>query len=216
MDDKIMGPKPDEPDQADELADLLGGLGVAGGRKCEVCFIKRVYPAACSIATDACSRLDDQNAQHCKDCKDLAHKARARSSDSDGGLPPSSAKIRMLIKLLKDVEDRSRQTEKTIVFSQFTSFLNLIEPFLKSAGLAYVRCESPSNSRPEFKASIVPEHSVDDGSMRNDKRQDALEKIKTSTTVRVILISFKCGSTGKHVVLQTSCAVRTCRFQVSI
>lgn len=33
--------------------------------------------------------------------------------------------------------------------------------------------------------------------MRNDKRLEALETIKTSTAVRVILISFKCGSTGE-------------------
>ena len=38
--------------------------------------------------------------------------------------------------------------------------------------------------------------SADDGSMRNDKRQEALATIKKSTRVRVILISFKAGSTG--------------------
>ena len=48
----------------------------------------------------------------------------------------------MLLKLLRDVEDRSERQEKTIVFSQFTSFLNLIEPFLKKEGIAFVRCES--------------------------------------------------------------------------
>ena len=47
----------------------------------------------------------------------------------------------MLLKLLNDVEERSEKKEKTIVFSQFTSFLNLIEPFLKKTGVAYVRCE---------------------------------------------------------------------------
>lgn len=29
-----------ELDQADELADLLGGLGVADGKNCDVCFTK--------------------------------------------------------------------------------------------------------------------------------------------------------------------------------
>lgn len=38
-----------------------------------------------------------------------------------------------------------------------------------------------------------------DGSMRNDKRQEALEKIKTDDNVAVILISFKAGSTGEKV-----------------
>lgn len=27
----------DSDDEADELADMLGGLGVSGGKKCEVC-----------------------------------------------------------------------------------------------------------------------------------------------------------------------------------
>ncbi len=43
--------------------------------------------------------------------------------------------------------------------------------------------------------------------MRNDKRQAALDAIKTDPSVRVILISFKSGSTGlnltccNHVIL---------------
>lgn len=34
--------------------------------------------------------------------------------------------------------------------------------------------------------------------MRNDKRQEALEKIRSSEDVRLILISFKAGSTGEN------------------
>ena len=33
---------PDE-EQVDELADMLGGLGVEGGIKCDVCFTRYVY-----------------------------------------------------------------------------------------------------------------------------------------------------------------------------
>ncbi len=40
IDDRPVETKHDEPDQADELADLLGGLGVVNGKKCEVCFVK--------------------------------------------------------------------------------------------------------------------------------------------------------------------------------
>jgi len=38
IDDGSVEPKISTPDQADELADMLGGLGVIGGKKCEVCF----------------------------------------------------------------------------------------------------------------------------------------------------------------------------------
>lgn len=88
-----------------------------------------------------------------------------------------SAKIRMLLKILGDIEARG-EGEKTIVFSQFTGFLDILEPFLKARGVRFVRY---------------------DGSMKNDKRQESLETIKTSNTVRVILISFKAGSTGLNL-----------------
>lgn len=55
---------------------------------------------------------------------------------------PSSAKIRMILKLLKEVDERSQGEEKTIVFSQFTKMLDLIEPFLNEKGIKYVRCKS--------------------------------------------------------------------------
>ncbi|KAK4687668.1 hypothetical protein P7C73_g2453, partial [Tremellales sp. Uapishka_1] len=161
IDNKPVDPKMDERDEGDELADMLGGLGVAGGKKCQVCFIE----------------LENPTASHCTDCEDLARRARATSMESSG-LPPDSAKIRMLLKLLNDIEERSKSTEKSIVFSQFTSFLNLIEPFLKEKDIKYVRY---------------------DGSMRNDKRVESLEQIKSSPSVRVILISFKAGSTGLNL-----------------
>lgn len=91
--------------------------------------------------------------------------------------PRDSAKIRMLLKILNDIEGR-KEGEKTIVFSQFTGFLDILEPFLDAHGTKFVRY---------------------DGSMRNDKRQESLETIKTSSTVRVILISFKAGSTGLNL-----------------
>ncbi|ORY23357.1 SNF2 family N-terminal domain-domain-containing protein [Naematelia encephala] len=151
-----------EDSDADELADMLGALGVAGSKTCEICFVK----------------LEVTDDKHCSGCVGIARKARAQSADVEDGLPPSSAKIRMLLKLLADVETRSGSKEKTIVFSQFTSFLNLVEPFLRRAGIKYVRY---------------------DGSMRNEKRQESLEKIKSSPDVRVILISFKAGSTGLNL-----------------
>nr|XP_019049476.1 hypothetical protein I302_03265 [Kwoniella bestiolae CBS 10118]OCF28406.1 hypothetical protein I302_03265 [Kwoniella bestiolae CBS 10118] len=151
-------------DQADELADLLGELGVGSGKTCQLCFVK----------------LQDQSSTHCEPCEDIVKQAesKSQSSEGEGALPPTSAKIRMLLKLLSEVDERSGNKEKTIVFSQFTSFLDLIEPFLKKYGIAYVRY---------------------DGSMRNDKRQESLDKIKNHAGTRVILISFKAGSTGLNL-----------------
>jgi SNF2 family DNA or RNA helicase len=61
-------------------------------------------------------------------------------------LPPDSAKIRKLLDLLKEINSRKDDEgeptgEKTIVFSQFTTMLDLIQPFLKDAGISFVRCK---------------------------------------------------------------------------
>lgn len=71
----------------------------------------------------------------------------AKADSKTGRLPPSSAKIRMILQILGEVDERSAKKQKTIVFSQFTSFLNLLEPFLQDAGVAYVRCEYSRPSR---------------------------------------------------------------------
>jgi SNF2 family DNA or RNA helicase len=52
--------------------------------------------------------------------------------------PTASAKIRQLLQLLGEIRERG---ERTIVFSQFTSFLDLLGPFLKAKGISFVRCE---------------------------------------------------------------------------
>jgi SNF2 family DNA or RNA helicase len=53
--------------------------------------------------------------------------------------PNASAKIRQLLQLLGEIRERG---ERTIVFSQFTSFLDLLGPFLKAKGISFVRCRS--------------------------------------------------------------------------
>lgn len=55
-------------------------------------------------------------------------------------LHPQSAKIRTLLDLLSRIRSGGKG-EKTIVFSQFTSFIDLVEPFLKREGFSFVRCE---------------------------------------------------------------------------
>ena len=40
------------------------------------------------------------------------------------------------------IDERSEGVEKTIIFSQFTTMLDLIEPFLDAQGIKHVRCSS--------------------------------------------------------------------------
>lgn len=146
-------------EETDDLAAILGQLEVA--RKCQMCTTE--------LGPENISPDDDY---HCRDCASLVSNARGKESR------PSSAKIRMIMKLLQEIEERSDGEEKTIIFSQFTSMLNLIEPFLKDAGVKYVRY---------------------DGSMDAKSREASIEALKTDSLVRAILISFKAGSTGLNL-----------------
>ncbi|KAK4100561.1 hypothetical protein N658DRAFT_559604 [Parathielavia hyrcaniae] len=118
-------------------------------------------------------------------------------SDSDGDVPVrrygyaitkpkrssntimTSAKIRELLSILR----KETPSHKFIVFSQFTSMLDLIEPFLRSQpGLKAVRY---------------------DGKMANDAREAALHALRTDPHTRILLCSLKCGSLGLNLTAAT-------------
>lgn len=86
----------------------------------------------------------------------------------------TSSKIKHLLKILHSEVGK----HKFIVFSQFTSMLDLIEPFLKKAHLIYTRY---------------------DGSMRNDLREASLERLRNEKKTRILLCSLKCGSLGLNL-----------------
>ncbi|KAL7924874.1 SNF2 family N-terminal domain-containing protein [Trichoderma austrokoningii] len=90
----------------------------------------------------------------------------------------SSAKIRELTKLLR----AEAHEHKFIVFSQFTSMLDLVEPFLRKEQLRFTRY---------------------DGSMKNDAREESLRKLREDKKTRVLLCSLKCGSLGLNLTAAT-------------
>ena len=96
------------------------------------------------------------------------------SSCSDEPSITSSAKIKHLLTILH----RESKDHKFIVFSQFTSMLDLIEPFLRAENLTFTRY---------------------DGSMRNDLREASLERLRNDKTTRILLCSLKCGSLGLNL-----------------
>ncbi|KAI4142419.1 MAG: hypothetical protein L6R39_004946 [Caloplaca ligustica] len=96
------------------------------------------------------------------------------SSTSTTPSPTSSAKIKQLLKILHGESGQ----HKFIVFSQFTTMLDLIEPFLRAEGLRFTRY---------------------DGSMRNDLREASLERLRNDKKTRILLCSLKCGSLGLNL-----------------
>lgn len=96
-----------------------------------------------------------------------------------GGAPiVPSAKIREMTRILHE----EAHEHKFIIFSQFTSMLDLIEPFLRKAGFKYTRY---------------------DGSMKNDAREESLRQLRENKSVRVLLCSLKCGSLGLNLTAAT-------------
>lgn len=85
-----------------------------------------------------------------------------------------STKIRQLLTIL----EKETPDHKVIVFSQFTSMLDLIEPFLRREGYNFTRY---------------------DGSMRNDLREASLHKLRNDKRTRVLLCSLRCGSLGLNL-----------------
>ncbi|KAL2148215.1 hypothetical protein VTH82DRAFT_4978 [Thermothelomyces myriococcoides] len=91
----------------------------------------------------------------------------------------ASAKIRELLSILR----KETREHKFIVFSQFTTMLDLIEPFLRvQQGLKAVRY---------------------DGKMGSDAREAALRALRTDPHTRILLCSLKCGSLGLNLTAAT-------------
>ncbi|KAH9941545.1 SNF2 family N-terminal domain-containing protein [Amylocystis lapponica] len=166
-DREAVEPKPvkdnEEDDDADDLADRLAGVGLSAARRCQVCQAE---------LTSSNTGKDDA----CTDCEALVAKTRRQRADSS--LPPDSSKIRKMLDILHEIDERSEGAEKTIIFSQFTSMLDITQEFLKAEGFRYVRY---------------------DGSMNKAQRDVALNTIKEDKETTIILISFKAGSTGLNL-----------------
>jgi len=94
----------------------------------------------------------------------------------------SSAKITTLISHLRRLKNTDRQS-KTVIFSQFTSFLSLLEPALASSRITYLRF---------------------DGSMSQKARTATLDKFNNAPGFTVLLLSLRAGGVG----LNLTCAKR--------
>ncbi|OHE93465.1 SNF2 family domain-containing protein, partial [Colletotrichum orchidophilum] len=90
----------------------------------------------------------------------------------------ASAKIRGMMKILhKEV-----RKHKFIIFSQFTSMMDLVEPFFRKEGFKFTRY---------------------DGSMKNDEREASLHRLRNDKNTRILLCSLKCGSLGLNLTAAT-------------
>ncbi|KAF9878036.1 hypothetical protein CkaCkLH20_04612 [Colletotrichum karsti] len=93
------------------------------------------------------------------------------------GVNNSSSKVVALIKALRELR-KEKPRVKSVVFSQFTSFLTLIEPALTRANIKFLRL---------------------DGSMAQKARAAVLAEFQDSKTFTVLLISLRAGGVGLNL-----------------
>ncbi|PWZ01262.1 P-loop containing nucleoside triphosphate hydrolase protein [Testicularia cyperi] len=155
-------------DDDDGLAAMLSSMSV-GTRRCEQCHTVLPPPPTTS--------LEDSKpgvpSNLCEACSNASVRQDPRLFSAD----TSSTKTRKMLELLSKIR-RDDPTEKTIVFSQFTTFLDVVERHLQAHSFRYVRY---------------------DGRMRPQEREAALDRIRSDAATTVILISFKAGSTGLNL-----------------
>jgi len=89
-----------------------------------------------------------------------------------------SAKISKCVDIIEDIQV-NRSEEKTIVFSQFTSLLDLLEIPISRKGVSYRRY---------------------DGGMSSAKRNQSLMDFQDDPDIKVLLVSLKAGNSGLNLV----------------
>eukprot|EP01130_Rhizamoeba_saxonica_P018421 TRINITY_DN9210_c0_g1_i1.p1 TRINITY_DN9210_c0_g1~~TRINITY_DN9210_c0_g1_i1.p1 ORF type:complete len:829 (-),score=168.41 TRINITY_DN9210_c0_g1_i1:45-2531(-) len=99
----------------------------------------------------------------------------AKSMTSTSSLP--STKINALMYEIHNLE-QNHPDEKSIVFSQWTSMLDLIENSLAESGVRFVRL---------------------DGTMSQANREKSIKLFNTDPTVKIFLISMKAGGLGLNL-----------------
>ena len=104
--------------------------------------------------------------------------AISRPLGAAAGGHEQSSKIALLLKGLKALPKGA----KSLIFSQWTSLLSILEPFLTDAGIVSQRL---------------------DGSMSMEDRAAAVERFTTSDDCSVFMLSLKAGGVGLHLVAAT-------------
>jgi SNF2 family DNA or RNA helicase len=116
-----------------------------------ICLSSRIGANRCTSSLDPTNSEPDEGSgapsKYCTDCAPIAKQAELKAKAKGSGTLRDSAKIRKILQLMREIDERSDNTEKTIIFSQFTSMLDIIQDFLDVEGIKYVRCE---NTFPTF------------------------------------------------------------------
>ncbi|KAJ3017989.1 hypothetical protein HKX48_003239 [Thoreauomyces humboldtii] len=180
-----IAPKPvadDEEEDVDEMLAMFKTLEVdAENRQCTICFEQLVgVPSDQKQCLDCTDKFVSSEAVKRGAAVSSIRGKRGKNAALVDELTRnwySSAKIDKTLEILDDLR-LNDPTSKIIVFSQFTTMLDVVEVPLRAKGYKFCRY---------------------DGSMPNPERERSIESIRTDPDVTVMLISLKCGSLGLNL-----------------
>ncbi|KAK5662085.1 hypothetical protein OQA88_10199 [Cercophora sp. LCS_1] len=180
LDSFIVKDDPPKPaSQADEDVDEDTFVSVSRLHSQKVSQARSEPSTVDSDSESAASLSESELLSNSDSDSDVPVRSRKSKKSSSSNSVMVSSKIRELLSILR----REAAEHKFIVFSQFTSMLDLIEPFLRAqSGLKSVRY---------------------DGKMPNDAREAALKALRTDPHTRILLCSLKCGSLGLNLTAAT-------------
>ncbi|KAI7859774.1 P-loop containing nucleoside triphosphate hydrolase protein [Circinella umbellata] len=154
-----------------------GNTNSGEGSLCELCGrINNTKSRSGSYCSACTKQIEFYTQQQQQDQQD---------DDTNISLMTTSSKSNKVLEILNETRLKYPR-EKTIIFSQFTSMLDLMEEQLQRSGFKYCRY---------------------DGSMSNHLREKNLDALRTDNECTIMLISLKCGSLGlnltaaNHVIL---------------
>ncbi|KAF8217682.1 SNF2 family N-terminal domain-containing protein [Mycena galopus ATCC 62051] len=153
--------------ESDEMEDLDLEDDDDGKPKCQLCRTRLTRR----------NTADKAWPDHCINCAALKVQSQNLQNPKR-----ASAKIRAIIRLLQHIARESGGQEKTVIFSQFTAMLDIIESFLMATGIGFVRY---------------------DGQMSAKERTQALADISQDPVKTVILVSLRAGGVGLNL---TACS----------
>src|SRR5205814_347587 len=84
---------------------------------------------------------------------------RVRCTDPGRRAAPAAVGSSKLVRLLEALDEAAADGHKALVFSQWTSLLDLIEPHLRDAGIAFTRLDGSTRDR----GAVVNEFQADAG-----------------------------------------------------
>ncbi|KPV74347.1 uncharacterized protein RHOBADRAFT_54186 [Rhodotorula graminis WP1] len=191
-------------DDPDDLSSMLGSMSLApaaerAGAACAICS-KSIGKSRTAAGESTCSRCEIDMAdfagmrsstkvrrtleilegvrRESREASRIASQRSGGESDEDDDSFDDNAHV------VKQGKGKAREVplgpKKTIIFSQFTSMFDLLEPFLEKAGHRFVKYTGVMNQR---------------------ERAVALDAIRNDPRCTVILVSLKCGAVGLNLTV---------------